>query len=186
MNQLTGAASRVHIAIRRAACGAAATALMIALAPPPPAGAQAPSRPGTRGWTTARTGKWVLLGISVGFGVYALSHSQTAERSYDRLRGLCQTQPARCTLTNNRYDDAAAEGFYDRAVTNDRQARVGILGGQVTLLGSAALFIYDLRNGGRPPDIPYPPAALRAQAGRRLVIGLRVPLSALGSGPTGR
>jgi hypothetical protein len=137
--------------------------------------AQAPM-PTNRGWTAVRSGKWALLAASVGFGAYALAHSRQAQRDYDQLSSLCQTQPAACSIgASGIYDDPAAEALYQGAGTNDRQARVGIIGGQIMLLGSATLFIMDLRGTGRPPNIPYPSSGFRS--GPSLAIGLRVPFA---------
>ena len=150
-----------------------ALATAAALAAPPVAGAQGPS-PGTiphqhsGGWTLVRTAKWALFGGAVGLGAYALHHSQIAERSYAQLREICEVNADRCTVIGGRYADQEAEALFARSVAADRHAQVGIFGGQVALLGSVGLFIYDLRNGHGPRDIPYP-------AKRTVGIGLRVP-----------
>jgi hypothetical protein len=126
-----------------------------------------PPRP-QEGWTKARIAKWTLLGAAIGFGSYALVESGRAEDYYGQLRRQCQTEPQACQLLDGRYADPEAERLYENAAAADRRARVGIIGGQVTLLGSAAFFVYDLRNGRGPDDIPYPPS--RAQVG----VGLRL------------
>jgi hypothetical protein len=63
--------------------------------------------------------------------------------------------------------------LYQRAVSADRRAHQAIIGGEITLLGSAALFIYDLRNRRGPPDIPYP-ADSRESNAYGFAIGARV------------
>lgn len=57
---------------------------------------------------------------------------------------------------------AAAAGFGAYALANsrteqtDRRAQMGILGGQISLLGSVGLFIYDLRpHHETPENIPF-------------------------------
>jgi hypothetical protein len=110
------------------------------------------------GWTKARIAKWALLGAAIGFGSYALVESGRADDYYGELRTLCRLQPDSCRLENGSYADPTAERFYDQAAAADRRARIGIIGGQVTLLGSVAFFVYDLRNGRGPDDIPYPPS----------------------------
>ena len=57
---------------------------------------------------------------------------------------------------------AAAAGFGAYALANsrtertDRRAQIGILGGQLSLLGSVGLFIYDLRpHHETPENIPF-------------------------------
>jgi hypothetical protein len=121
------------------------------------------------GWTAVRIAKWALLGAAVGFGSYALVESGRAEDYYSELRRQCQLEPEGCQLQNGRYSDPAAERLYDHATAADRRARIGIIGGQITLLGSAAFFVYDLRNGRGPDDIPYPPSRARMGVGLRLI-----------------
>ena len=152
-----------------------ALALALGIAPLAPAAAEAHAQPapGARGgWTTVRLAKWALLAAAVGFGTYALAQSNQADDAYGALRTFCRTDQDRCALSGGRYADPAAERLYDRALAADRRAQVGIIGGQVTLLGSAALFVYDLRNGRGPADIPYPGSA--ARAARRVVVGARL------------
>jgi hypothetical protein len=141
-------------------------------ASPLAAQAPAPSR-GPRGWPAVRVTKWALLAVAAGFGAYALVNSDRAEAAYGALRAACAEDQARCVLGGDgRYLDARSERLFARSIAADRRARVGIIGGQVTLLGSAALFVYDLRNGRGPADIPYPSGA--APRGRRLLLGARV------------
>ena len=139
-------------------CGATAVQAQVQVTPPRP----------QEGWTAVRIAKWALLGAAIGFGSYALVESGRADDSYAELRRLCQLEPDGCTLTGGQYADPGAERLYDRALSADRRARVGIIGGQVALLGSAAFFVYDLRNGRGPDDIPYPPSRARMGLGLRL------------------
>ena len=141
---------------------ALALAGLAVIATPALAHAQTPKQ--AREWTPVRVAKWALLGISAGFGTYALVHSVRAEDAYDDLHRLCELSPARCQLSDGFYDDPLAESLYRRTTREDRMAQVGIVGGQVTLLGSIGLFVYDLRNGRGPENIPYP----SAQAARRI------------------
>lgn len=128
-----------------------------------------------RSWTPVRIAKWSLLGAAAGLAAYALEHSTAAERANDRLRELCSDQPPRCQLNGGVYTDPDAEALFQRVTREDHLARVGIVGGQVALLGSVGLFVYDLRNGRGPGDIPYPSAASRAASPRaRLAMGIRV------------
>lgn len=124
-------------------------------------------------WSRVRVAKWALLGAAVAFGGYALVSSRRADDAYGELTALCHTDAARCTLVDGRYMDATAERLYRTAVSSDRRAQIGIIGGQITVLGSASLFIYDLRNGRGPSDIPYPSAFAPAPR-RSLVMGARI------------
>lgn len=125
--------------------------------------------------TVVRVSKWALLGATVGFGVYAVRHTSRAQQQYNALVDACTTSPERCELVGGRYRDDGIERLYQQTLAQDRRARVGIVGGQASLFGSLALFIYDLRNGRGPADIPYPggdaaseAAPLRVAAGLRL------------------
>lgn len=117
------------------------------------------------GWTRVRIAKWALLGAAIGFGSYALIHSAQADDQFAQLRQQCQVTPTACQLNEGRYADPAAESLYRGARASDRLARLGIIGGQVTLLGSVGLFVYDLRNDRGPNDIPYPPSRARVGFG---------------------
>ena len=121
------------------------------------AGAQqgAPAQP-RQGPPVVKFAKWSLLGIAGGLGLYALQHSTRAEDAYDDLRAICLEAPSRCEHEGGRYADREAEGLYNTAITEDRQAQFGIFGGQATLFASVGLFIYDLRDDRTPTTIPYP------------------------------
>lgn len=118
-------------------------------------------------WRPVRVAKWALLATAVGFGVYALRHSNEAGEAYDALHRACALNEPRCALEEGRYADPMLETLYQRTLREDRLARRGIVGGQVALLGSVGLFIYDLRNARGPRDIPYP-------TGRAMAAGIRV------------
>jgi hypothetical protein len=123
------------------------------------ADAQSISRPtGTTSsrWSTIRIAKWTLLGAAAAFGGYALAHSNRASHSYGALHRLCNTDAPACALANGRYTDPRAESFYQTTVRHDRRAQIAILAGHTALLGSAALFVADLRHPSNPPNIPFP------------------------------
>ena len=107
-------------------------------------------------WTVVRVAKWALLGGAVGLGAYALSNSRVAENAYADIRERCVLPGNPCAVEDGQYTDPVTEALYRRSVNADRRAQVGIYGGQVAALGSVGLFIYDLRNGRGPSDIPYP------------------------------
>ena len=160
---------------RRAAAALCLAILAVAVQAPRSAGAQALAAPvasaappkAGRGWTAIRVAKWALLGVAAGFGTYALTHSDRADRAYGDLRALCSEEPNACEIDGGRYMGARAESLYRGSVREDRRAQVGILGGQLALLGSVALFVVDLRNGRGPENIPFPGAGLR----RGVVVG---------------
>ena len=135
-----------------------------------------------RGWTRVRVAKWALFGTAVAFGGYALSQSKQAEDAYGELRQLCRVEPQACEMQGGNYSSARAEELYQSAIFRDRRARVGIFGGQVALLGSVALFIYDLGTPRGPVNIPYPgggsgglvAAPDPAPGGRLVGVGVRI------------
>ena len=110
-----------------------------------------------------------MLGAALGMGAYALVRSRDAEEQYEALRRLCDEDQTRCQLRGRTYADPEAETLYQTAILHDRRARIGIVGAQVSLLGSVALFIADLENDRGPKDIPYP----GPRAGRFTAFGLR-------------
>lgn len=127
----------------------------------------------------ARVGKWVLAGATVALGVYAYAEHGAAERAHDDLRDRCDNAPDVCTVVDGRYGDAQSEALHQRAVRHDRRARVGIVAGQITLLGGVALFLYDLRDDGGPDNIPYPSPRSSTHRGavlrdRTLILGARI------------
>jgi hypothetical protein len=121
-------------------------------------------------------GKWILAGATVALGAYALSENRAADREYDALRVRCDGEPALCVVNEGRYVDVNTEAAYRRAIVHDRRARTGIIAAQVTLLGSAALFLYDLRDDRGPDNIPFPSPQRSLLSSRSLVIGARIPL----------
>ena len=137
--------------------------------------AQGTPRHAETGLRAPRVLKWTLLAASVTMGLWAYRESNRADDAYAELRRLCEADQSRCTLANGAYPDAQAEALYEASNTGDRRARVALLAGQATLLGSAAFFIVDLRHGGPPENIPYDPPA-RTGAAARLRVGLRLPL----------
>ena len=149
-------------------------AFALVAARPALATAQAPkAQPApSRGWTGVRVAKWALLGAATGFAVYALNHSSQAEHDYGRLRTLCESDPDGCSLDSGRYAADEAEALYQSSLREDQRAQRAIIGGQVVLLGSVALFVYDLRNARGPANIPYPTAGLaRMPAPRGVAMG---------------
>lgn len=128
----------------------------------------------SEGLSTVRIAKWALLAAAAGLGVYALTNTAAADEAFDDLRALCTAAPQRCELSAaGRYHDPEAEGYFRRSADADRRARVGILGGQLTLLGSVALFVYDLRSGPDEPDnIPFPTPS--GSPSRRVAVGIRL------------
>lgn len=161
-------------ALRPAALALAGAALLLAgPAVPRALHAQGAPRHVQDPWRAPRVLKWTLLAASAGLGLWAYRESNQADDAYRRLRRLCTAEQARCALSEGRYADGGAESLYQASNGGDRRARLGLLAGQATLLGSAAFFIVDLRHGGPPENIPYDPPTARTAHVR---VGLRFAL----------
>jgi hypothetical protein len=106
-----------------------------------------------------RYGKWVTLAGAVGMGILAARSHNSADDSFEQLRQYCFPDNARCDQSSNgSYLDPVAEGYYQSSVRHDRQARRWLLGGEVALLGSAGLFVWELTRPKAPPkNIPFEP-----------------------------
>jgi hypothetical protein len=144
------------------------------------AGAQEiPAAPAPRGWSRSivHYGKWATAATAVGLTMLAAREHASAQESWRRLIALCRGDNAACQLrADGGYVDYNAEVLYQRTAYYDRRARGRLLGGQVALLASAALFIMDLRHqGGNPPNIPFHGLQLTAErAGDGARIGVRL------------
>ena len=137
----------------------------------------APRQPAT-GWRATRVAKWTLLAASVGFGVYAWQQNRMGDDRYADLRAACVRTPERCQLQDGRYSDPALEDLYHSSRERDAAAQRGMIAGEVALLGSAGFFIFDLRHGQKPENIPFDPAhrSRGAAAPRELRVGVRLAL----------
>jgi hypothetical protein len=137
--------------------------------------AQAQEEGDVRDWrNVASVAKWVLAGATIALGVYAYFEHDAAESAYGTLRERCETSPDACAVVDGEYADPESEALHQTAVSHDRRARTGIVAGQVTLLGSVALFLYDLRDDGGPDNIPYPSPRRSLLRDRTLILGARV------------
>lgn len=132
---------------------APALALLVALPAARPVAAQeAP-------WTV-RYGKFVALALA-GLGAWqAADHHARADDAYDALEERCREQPAACAVGPGGYLDPASERLYQEALDGDAAARRWLVGAEVSLIGAAALFIYEITRPGLPgggDDIPFEP-----------------------------
>ena len=157
--------------VRRSALVAGAWLLLAAF--PAVANAQSAPRERSDGWRATRVAKWTLFATAVAFGVWSFRETERADDDFAALRRLCERDVASCAVDGGRYTDAEAERLFSATRQHDRRARLGIVAGQATALGSAAFFIIDLRHGGSPDDIPYDPTR-RAAHGPTLRVGLRL------------
>jgi hypothetical protein len=104
-------------------------------------------------------GKWALLTAAVGMGLKAASDHNAADAAFNRLERYCLNQPAGCPKApSGKYFDPVAERHYQSSLSHDRKARAWLLGGEVTLLGAAGLFVWELtRPKALPRNIPFEP-----------------------------
>jgi hypothetical protein len=111
--------------------------------------------------TLLRVSKWAMLGTTVGAAAYGFSTNRTADHDYAALEQMCVADRENCLRrTGEAYTDAQMEQRYQDVKSLDRKARYALLGTQVGVVATVALFVYDLRHARPPKDIPYTPRAL--------------------------
>jgi hypothetical protein len=113
-------------------------------------------------------GKWALLAGAIGMNYLAVRAHDRADEVFDVLEAECSTVNERCALgPGGSYADPAIENLYQTSLRYDRRARLWLIGGETALVGSAALFIWELaRPKGRPDNIPFEPEMRVMPAGR--------------------
>jgi hypothetical protein len=134
---------------------------LCAFAGPPPlrgqgAGAGVPRE--HSGWHRGAVhyGKWLASAGAAAFTVMAVNEHHKSSREWDQLLDICRADDANCvTGADGRYTYYPAELHYQHAIYYDHRARHRLLGGQVSLLTAAALFIADLRPEKGPGNIPF-------------------------------
>jgi hypothetical protein len=145
----------------------ASTAVMILLLAASPAHAQG-IRP------LFKYGKFVLAAGALGMNYLAAKDHDRADDQFHALTQRCVHEPFLCDLNESgRYIDGLSETFYQESLRYDRRARRWLFGGEAALLGSAAIFVWELtRHKSKPDNIPFEPElrTLKQATG----IGLRV------------
>ncbi|HTS90014.1 MAG TPA: hypothetical protein VMG41_16085 [Gemmatimonadales bacterium] len=136
--------------------------LTLALAMAASAGAAAQSEDSLqvgRSPTLVKYGKWITLAAAVGMGLKAASTHNAADRAYSQLTTYCDVDATRCNLgPTGRYLDPVSEGYYQAALAGDRRARGWLVGGELALIGTAGMFVWELtRPSGPPRNIPFEP-----------------------------
>jgi hypothetical protein len=130
-----------------------------------PAGAQGP---------VVKYGKWALLAGAIGMNYLAVRAHDRADEVFNVIEAECSTDQQRCTLgAGGGYADPGLEDLYQTSLRYDRRARLWLIGGESALVGSAAMFIWELtRPKNRPDNIPFEPE-LRVMPAGRTGLGLR-------------
>ena len=118
-------------------------------------------------------GKWATLAAAVGMGIKAATAHHAADQAFSRLTRYCGTDSSRCSEgSSGAYLDPIAEGYYQASLREDGRARRWLVGGEVVLLGTAGLFVWELTRPKRTPrNIPFEPSLEFSPGATRL--GLR-------------
>ena len=119
-------------------------------------------------------GKWALAAGSLALNYLAAKDHDRADNVFDSLEQSCFLEHSLCDVgPNGRYSNPEIEGLYQQSLHYDRRARRLLVGGEAALLGSAAIFVWELtRHTSKPDNIPFEPEvrSLRQATG----LGLRL------------
>jgi hypothetical protein len=120
-------------------------------------------------------GKWALLAGAIGMNYLAVRAHDRADDAFDLIEAECAIGQQRCALgPGGGYADPALEDLYQTSLRYDRRARLWLIGGETALVGSAALFIWELaRPKTRPDNIPFEPE-MRVMPSGRTGLGLKM------------
>jgi hypothetical protein len=112
------------------------------------------------GPVVVKYGKWVTLAAAVGMGIKAATAHHSADQAFTKLTRYCGADSFRCAQgSGGAYVDPVAEGYYQTSLHQDNRARRWLVGGEVALLGTAGLFVWELtRPRGPPRNIPFEPS----------------------------
>ncbi len=112
-------------------------------------------------------GKWALLAGAIGMNYLAVRAHDRADDVFGALEAQCVDLHERCALgPDGGYADPAIEALYQSSLRYDRRARLWLIGGESALVGSAALFIWELaRPKNRPDNILFEPEVRSLRAG---------------------
>lgn len=103
--------------------------------------------------------KWLTLGTAVGFGALGFSLHADANDAFAELERSCQADADNCRrrTPSGAYSDPRLESLYQDVVDKDAQARLSLIGAQLSFGVSVLLFIVDFQRDEGPGDIPYDP-----------------------------
>jgi len=119
-------------------------------------------------------GKWALLAGAIGMNYLGIHSHDQANDAFDTLEAQCTVDQERCALNSEgTYADPAIEDLYQTTLDYDQKARLWLVGAETALVGSAALFVWELTRPKRRPDnIPFEPE-VRSLRGGGTGLGLR-------------
>jgi len=102
-------------------------------------------------------GKWLTAAGVAAFSIVAATEHRLSRRDWNSLLTICRSADDACAVAaDGRYVRADAEALYQRSRDYDRRANRWLVGAQVSLIATTALFIIDLHPGQGPENIPFP------------------------------
>ena len=120
------------------------------------------------------TGKWLTAAAAIGFTVMASNQHQYSRREWGALLEICRSASDACLVgPDGRYLRADAEALYERSRHYDLLANRWLVGAQLSLVTTTALFIIDLNAGNGPENIPYPSQIRVGSVGRGAGVEMR-------------
>ena len=121
-------------------------------------------------------GKWLTAAGVVAFTVVAATEHRLSRRDWNSLLTICRSQQDACVVgSDGRYVRTDAEALFQRSRTYDRRANRWLVGAQLSLIATTALFVIDLNPGDGPENIPFPANQLEVgRVGDGVGLGMRV------------
>jgi len=102
-------------------------------------------------------GKWLTAAGVAAFTVVAATEHRLSRRDWNSLLTICRSDRDACAVgADGRYLRPDAEALYQRSREYDRRANRWLVGAQLSLIATTALFIIDLHPGQGPENIPFP------------------------------
>lgn len=125
--------------------------------------------------TLIHNGKWLTAASVAAFTVVAATEHRLSRRNWNSLLTICRSAQDACAVgADGRYLRADAEALYQRSRGYDRRANRWLIGAQLSLIATTALFIIDLHPGDGPENIPFPANQLEVgRVGDGVGLGLR-------------
>ncbi len=120
-------------------------------------------------------GKWAMLAGAIGLNLAALHQNHLANDIFAQLQDRCSPAGhALCTTDpSGHYVDGESEAIYQASLRADGRARTWLITGETVLLGSAAMFVWELaRPKGSTKNIPFTPRVSATDG--RTTVGLVV------------
>ena len=140
-----------------------------------PALAQSDSAAAYRTPPAITWGKWAAAALAVGSTALGIHQHYAGNDAYRNLVLYCGGAITCSIGPDGRYADGRAEATYQQVVRDDRSARAWLVLGQVAAIGTAVLFVLELRHESGPPNIPF--SGLLVESGDGVTrVGYRIPV----------